>query len=503
MSRLAISKIYSNSKILYFSAIFIGVILSTGSILPMMSNVQAQPAERLIERFNQEDVPPGLTRVTIIHGIDENRIEIDHGPGKVPPPFQKQESFECTNGAGTDECDTNTWRGHQWPNLPVEYSVNLAKSGDDVYNLAAVNAGIQTWEDDPDSSFDATFLGTSNKKTSTTEPRGRMDGSNVIGWGSTSHFGVNIIAVVSWFYYTSTGNIVEADMRFNKDLAWSTNGGPDAIDNPDSTLGDPNSFDLQAIATHEGGHFVAGLIDIYHSSESELTMYGYGAKGELHPRTLGVGDQLSIAAAYPPTTPITPPTLQEISVTPADTSISVGSTQQYTATGTYSDLSTADITNQVTWTSSDSSVATIDTAGLALAASEEMTTISATSGALVGSTTLTVTTPVPPPPSGSTAIVGPISYTTEGGKYQDKHLYITIHVANDLGNSVNGASVSIKLDNSDTSQSWTASATTGSNGNIVFTLKNSPGGCYTTTITGVSASGLTWDGETPANSKCK
>ena len=88
-----------------------------------------------------------------------------------------------------------------------------------------------------------------------------------------------------------------------------------------------------------------------------------------------------------------PPTLQAILVTPADTSIPIGSTQQYIATGSYSDGSTADITNQVTWTSLDISVATIDAVGSALAVSEGVTTISATSG-VVGSTTLTVTTQV-------------------------------------------------------------------------------------------------------------
>lgn len=86
-----------------------------------------------------------------------------------------------------------------------------------------------------------------------------------------------------------------------------------------------------------------------------------------------------------------PPTLQSISVAPADTSIPVASTQQYTATGTFLDGSTADITSQVTWTSSESLVATIDDAGLASAASEGTTTISATSGVVAGSTILTVT----------------------------------------------------------------------------------------------------------------
>ena len=42
-------------------------------------------------------------------------------------------------------------------------------------------------------------------------------------------------------------------------------------------------------------------------------------------------------------------------------------TQQFTATGTYSDNSTQNLTSQVTWASATTSVATITAAGLATA----------------------------------------------------------------------------------------------------------------------------------------
>ena len=54
-------------------------------------------------------------------------------------------------------------------------------------------------------------------------------------------------------------------------------------------------------------------------------------------------------------------------MTPANASIAAGSTQQFTATGTYSDGSTADLTSQVTWSSSNSAVATMNSTGLATA----------------------------------------------------------------------------------------------------------------------------------------
>jgi len=88
------------------------------------------------------------------------------------------------------------------------------------------------------------------------------------------------------------------------------------------------------------------------------------------------------------------PTLTSIAVTPTNPAIQAGSMQQFTATGTYSDNSTQNITSQVTWASSNSSVAAINSTGLATGTAVGGSTISATKGSVSGSTTLTVQ-PVP------------------------------------------------------------------------------------------------------------
>jgi Bacterial Ig-like domain (group 2) len=77
--------------------------------------------------------------------------------------------------------------------------------------------------------------------------------------------------------------------------------------------------------------------------------------------------------------------LQTISVLPATATIASGLTQQYAATGHYSDGTTADITSSVTWTSGTAAVATIDSAGLAtvVGTSGQTTNITATSGSIV------------------------------------------------------------------------------------------------------------------------
>jgi len=84
-------------------------------------------------------------------------------------------------------------------------------------------------------------------------------------------------------------------------------------------------------------------------------------------------------------------TLQSIAVTPANPTIPKGLTNQFTATGTYSDGTSQNITASVTWSSGTTSVATVVSGGLASGVGVGSSVITATSGLVSGSTTLTVT----------------------------------------------------------------------------------------------------------------
>ncbi|MGD8567033.1 MAG: Ig-like domain-containing protein [Gammaproteobacteria bacterium] len=88
--------------------------------------------------------------------------------------------------------------------------------------------------------------------------------------------------------------------------------------------------------------------------------------------------------------------LSSITITPATPTINLGNKLQFTATGTYSDSSTANITQRVGWSSSDISVATVNAnTGLATAVDGGATDISAVCGSgISGSTTLTVSNEV-------------------------------------------------------------------------------------------------------------
>lgn len=116
---------------------------------------------------------------------------------------------------------------------------------------------------------------------------------------------------------------------------------------------------------------------------------------------VGAGGPVTITATLGPTTGtaqltvVGAVTLVSIAVTPANPSIPVQTTQAFTATATYSDTTTRDVTSVVTWTSANPLVASIDESGVAVGLQAGgPITISATLGGVTGTTNLTVTSPV-------------------------------------------------------------------------------------------------------------
>ncbi|MFO7773727.1 MAG: S8 family serine peptidase, partial [Dehalococcoidia bacterium] len=100
-----------------------------------------------------------------------------------------------------------------------------------------------------------------------------------------------------------------------------------------------------------------------------------------------------------------------------------------------------------------------------------------------------------------------ITYSTRGGRYNDRHLDITLLLLDDEENPVADASVSATLHRDDGS-SWDFGGTTGSDGTVTFSLNNHGSGCYTTEIIDAAHDDLTWAGDYPEmwsedNTYCK
>lgn len=169
--------------------------------------------------------------------------------------------------------------GVKWNSFPVSYAINPTNSGLDSGTVTStIFASAETWDAETSKElFNDTY-------TITDAQYGTYDGQNVIDFGNYEQSGV--IAVTSVWYNRRTKKILEFDMRFDTDFAWGTDG---------SSL----KMDLQNIATHELGHSV-GLADIYTSTCSEVTMYGYSTEGDIDKRSLEQPDITGLRSMYGP-----------------------------------------------------------------------------------------------------------------------------------------------------------------------------------------------------------
>jgi len=82
--------------------------------------------------------------------------------------------------------------------------------------------------------------------------------------------------------------------------------------------------------------------------------------------------------------------LKSISLTPHASSIPLGPSQQFMATGAYSDGSSRDVTATVKWTSSNGAVATVSPTGVATTVGMGTATITASMNSITGTASLTV-----------------------------------------------------------------------------------------------------------------
>ena len=118
-------------------------------------------------------------------------------------------------------------------------------------------------------------------------------------------------------------------------------------------------------------------------------------------------------------------TLSSIAVTPATASVQSGESQQFTATATYSDGSTANVSSTVTWTVTSASIATVSKSGLVTADAPGSTTVTASLNGMNGSAALTVqvatktVTSVSVTPASASIAVGATQQFTATATYND------------------------------------------------------------------------------------
>jgi Flp pilus assembly secretin CpaC len=135
------------------------------------------------------------------------------------------------------------------------------------------------------------------------------------------------------------------------------------------TFSDTTTQDLTSQVTWASATQAVGII----SSGGSATGLSAGAT-QISASLNGISSPSSTLA-------VTTAKLQSIAIAPPSASITAGETQQWTATGTFSDGTIQDVTTSVRWSSSSTTVATIGAStGLATGVSQGTTTITATQG---------------------------------------------------------------------------------------------------------------------------
>jgi uncharacterized protein (TIGR03437 family) len=138
-------------------------------------------------------------------------------------------------------------------------------------------------------------------------------------------------------------------------------------------------------ALYNGASILQGAS--FSSPGTTLDAYAFYAQGAspLIGTDSGYFDNLSVTASASSSA-----SLVSIAITPANSTIQPRTTLQLAATGTYGDGSTQNVTNAVSWSSSNTAIATVNSSGLVTGVSAGSSTITATSGLVTGTTGLTV-----------------------------------------------------------------------------------------------------------------
>lgn len=192
-------------------------------------------------------------------------------------------------GATGDQVNDFKYSGIHWagPNPSVPYWINPAdinlKSNDVISAVQSAFSEWMYWETTTDDNNEISFVykETTDKETTANPSR---DSFNTVSFEPLSSTYPSAIAITFYWYYRGSKELVETDTVFNSDFSWSIGS-------------NPNSYDLQNIATHEFGHWLV-LGDLYSPRDSALTMYGYGYLGETIKSTLGKGDISGINRIY-------------------------------------------------------------------------------------------------------------------------------------------------------------------------------------------------------------
>ena len=255
------------------------ILTSTGSAIGEMPDQARSP---------NNPNRPVLDKVTFIHYKKNFGKPAGCNNDGICQGWESADCADCV-GSGNGGEEESTCYGFlskeaKWKGTATYY-INNNSGLEDSFVGAVVWLAAEEWDSFVDFElFDDSITFTDEYKA------GDQDFHNTLSWGNYPRDGVIAVTTVWGYFYgpPSKREIVEFDILFDTDYWWG---------DADTTECIPEFMDLQNIATHELGHG-AGLDDLYTSSCSEETMYGYSEDCETSKRDLGIGDITGINKLY-------------------------------------------------------------------------------------------------------------------------------------------------------------------------------------------------------------
>ena len=208
---------------------------------------------------------------------------IVHKKDNANRPDSTQVKSNAAKSPRTAKCYALVASGAKWKT--VEDWEVFGGGGLDGSSLRGIlETSIGTWET---AAANTSILGSGSLGTGPITNPNTLDDRNQVSFGD---LGAGTIAVtIFWGRFSGpvlNREIIAWDQIYNTDFSWTT----------DATL-EPSKMDFWNIATHELGHAM-GLADIYDSSCSAVTMFGYGTEGETQKRDLTPADITGINLLY-------------------------------------------------------------------------------------------------------------------------------------------------------------------------------------------------------------
>ena len=232
------------------------------------------------------DVVP-VFRIPTGHNSERLTVFVFYGKGGNgggKPPKDDGSSEKCS--------DTNTnvafsEIGVHWtqPQLMVEYQPTFEPEAVAGMAFDAIDRAFSTWET---AVTNADLMSFSENITAPLPPD--RDGQNIVGWRQLVGRNARKVLAATYIWDDGNGTILEADIVYNTSHNWAIN---TVIGVGTTECG--TDFDVQAIGTHEIGHFIG----LNHVSSEDATMAPTAAKGELKKQTLTPGDVMGANVVVP------------------------------------------------------------------------------------------------------------------------------------------------------------------------------------------------------------